>query len=88
MSSGSSKPKVVYRLAFRLSGKANDDEWMYRLKDEEDGSPFAIINAVFRKIATAEHIDAARLWAEHSAALSSNGQVSSFAKASLARRLK
>eukprot|EP00388_Colpodella_angusta_P037952 GDKK01042988.1.p1 GENE.GDKK01042988.1~~GDKK01042988.1.p1 ORF type:complete len:224 (+),score=16.44 GDKK01042988.1:60-674(+) len=45
-----SKETIVYRLAFKRATKANDDEWMYRMKDEEELNPFALANIVFSRI--------------------------------------
>eukprot|EP00744_Colponema_vietnamica_P009053 GILI01012890.1.p1 GENE.GILI01012890.1~~GILI01012890.1.p1 ORF type:complete len:355 (-),score=51.95 GILI01012890.1:673-1686(-) len=84
---GNSRPKVVYRLAYKRCAKGNDDEWMYKMKDEEDGSPFAVVNAVFERIASNEHGEAARLWRTMDRSLCTQ-DVSCYAKASLARHLK
>eukprot|EP00742_Colponemidia_sp_Colp-10_P012564 GILJ01014131.1.p1 GENE.GILJ01014131.1~~GILJ01014131.1.p1 ORF type:complete len:678 (-),score=117.87 GILJ01014131.1:489-2342(-) len=85
---GYGKPKIVFRLAFRRSGKATDDEWMYRLKDEEDQSPFAVVNAVFARIACHDMDEATRLWKEHVAdGGAQTFEISLFAKASLGKHL-
>lgn len=58
------KSRVVYRLAHRKTGKETDDEWMYRLKDEEDQSPFAAVNGVFNRLATGHLEEAKHIWAK------------------------
>eukprot|EP00744_Colponema_vietnamica_P002229 GILI01003545.1.p1 GENE.GILI01003545.1~~GILI01003545.1.p1 ORF type:complete len:361 (+),score=56.27 GILI01003545.1:6-1088(+) len=88
--SPSSKPKIAYLLAHRRSGKATDDEWMYRLKDEEDQSPFAVVNAVFTKIAAHDYDEAKRIWHEYEQADGGShiSLVSIQARASIARHLQ
>eukprot|EP00744_Colponema_vietnamica_P001864 GILI01003031.1.p1 GENE.GILI01003031.1~~GILI01003031.1.p1 ORF type:complete len:897 (-),score=210.81 GILI01003031.1:532-3222(-) len=87
------KTRVVYRLALRKSGnKANGDEWMYRLRDDEDQSPFAIVNAVFEKIAGRDLEEAARIWKDYSSQVGTTAdncgmEISSHAKAAIARLL-
>eukprot|EP00388_Colpodella_angusta_P041656 GDKK01053881.1.p1 GENE.GDKK01053881.1~~GDKK01053881.1.p1 ORF type:complete len:703 (+),score=42.58 GDKK01053881.1:210-2111(+) len=84
------KPKVLFRLAHRKSTKATDDEWMYRLKDEEDQSPYAAVNAVFARIACHDIEDATRLWREHVAAEGGVllSEISIYARASISKYLK
>lgn len=83
------KQRVVYLLAHRRSAKATDDEWMYRLKDEEDQSPFAIVNAVFSRIASHDIEGAKRVWQEYEASHgTSHCDISVHARTGIVRHLK
>ena len=77
--------RVVFRLAHRKAGgAAKDDEWMYRMKNDEDECVFAVGNAIFARLAEGDVAEARRLWRASEADVISTGPL---AAASIRRLL-